>query len=58
VREERAAMALDDRLERPLVADARQRDEPVVGLGAQDSKRGGRHRALTSGTRLEGAPLR
>jgi hypothetical protein len=29
-------VALDDRLERPLVAGARERDEPLVRLDAQD----------------------
>ena len=40
--QQHAAVALDDRLERPLVPGARKYDQPLVGLGAQQD--GGRRR--------------
>ena len=41
--QELAPVALDDRLERPLVPVAGQRDEPGVGLRAQEDERWRRH---------------
>jgi hypothetical protein len=48
--QERAAVALHDRLECPLVPGRGQGDEPVVGLGAQrDDGRRGHERVTRAG---------
>ena len=43
VPQQRPPVALDDRLERPLVTGTRQRDEPLVRLGPQERQRGETH---------------
>ena len=43
VAQQRPPVSLDDRLERPLVPGGRQRDQPLVGLGAQQLDGRGRH---------------